>query len=128
MMSGVQEIIYAMIMTKGRCVQCGEGKCKCQFWVSDRGQVLRVDPTDERIGKAQRVVAEEMKNAPRCGVRLKKGELWKMYWLGNKMKMITNVIRCDNSPIRWERRWAKYVLKEWYEESEVLESTHEHII
>ena len=35
--------------------------------------------------------------------------------------MITNVIRCDKSPIRWERRWAKYVLKEGYEETEVLD-------
>ena len=112
MMSGVQKVINAMIMTKGRCVQCGEGKCTCQFLVSNRGRVLRTGPEDDTVKKGRRVVAEEMRNAPGREVRLKKRELWKMYWLGNKMKMITNVIRCDTSPIRWERRWAKYVLKE----------------
>ena len=62
MMSGVQEIIYSMIMTKGRCVQCGEGKCQCQLLASDRGQVRRVNPDDPGVATAQRVVEEEMKN------------------------------------------------------------------
>ena len=44
------------------------------------------------------------------------------------MKMTTNMIRSERSPIRWERRWAKYILKEWHEETEVLNFDAKHLV
>ena len=53
------------------------------------------------------MVAEKMRNVVGRGVRLKKGELWQLYWLGNKMKTIANIILCEKGPVRWERRWER---------------------
>ena len=91
-------------------------------------RVVRVQKDDRKLREGRRVVTEEMRSVVGRGLRLKKEETWRLYWVGHKMKMIANVIRCEKGPVGWERRWASYVLREWRLETKVQNFDAQHLV
>ena len=52
--------------------------------------------------------------------RVTKGDLWALYCRCNYYKFTSNTYRCQISRTRWERDWAKFVYRNWYQDSPTL--------